>query len=57
MENYTKTILQELKNRASSRGEAITFTVGQLRTKFRKCVSECKKAALTIKTATGIKRI
>jgi len=25
-------------------------------TKFKKCISECKKAALTIKTATGVKR-
>ena len=27
-----------------------------MRTKFKKCVSECKQAALTLKTATGIKR-
>lgn len=26
-----------------------------MRTRFKKCISECKKAALTIKTATGVK--
>ena len=48
--------LKELKKRALERGEQITFSPSQLRTKFKKCVQECKKAALTIKTATGIKR-
>ena len=28
-----------------------------MRTKFKRCVAECKKLALTIKTATGVKRI
>ena len=45
-----------LKERAAKRGELIQFTVPQLRNKFKKCVSECKQAALTLKTATGIKR-
>ena len=49
-------ILSELKKRSTERGEEITFSPEQLRTKFKKCVGECKKAALTIKTATGIKR-
>ena len=49
-------VLQELKQRASSRGDKFTFKVPQLRTKFKKCVSICKQAALTQKTATGIKR-
>jgi len=34
----------------------LEFGVKQLRTKFKKCVSDSKKAALTIQTATGIKR-
>ena len=51
-----KAILQELKHRASKRGENVNFTVDQLRTKFKRCISLCKKAALTIKTSTGIKR-
>jgi uncharacterized protein (DUF885 family) len=54
-EIYEK-ILSVLKERATKRGEVINFTVAQLRNKFKKCVSECKQAALTIKTATGIKR-
>lgn len=32
------------------------FTPHQLCTKFKKTIAECKKVALTIKTATGIKR-
>lgn len=32
------------------------MSIAQLRTKFKKCVSQCKQAALTQKTATGIKR-
>ena len=49
-------IREELKKRCTSRGENLSFTVDQLRSKFKKCVSECKRAALTIKTGTGIKR-
>ena len=49
-------ILVELRVRASERGEALSFTAVQMRTKFKKLISECKKAALTIKSATGIKR-
>lgn len=49
-------ILRTLKERASERGEEVPFNNVQLRTKFKKAVAECKKAALTIKTATGIKR-
>ena len=30
---------------------------GQLRNKLKKLISECKKAALTVKTATGIDRL
>ena len=32
------------------------FSVDQLRNKFKKCISECKKIALTVKTSTGVKR-
>jgi translation initiation factor 1 (eIF-1/SUI1) len=49
-------ILKELKDRCSARDEDIDFTAAQLRTKFKKCVSDCKFAALTIKTGSGIKR-
>ena len=46
-------ILDQLKERASARGDKFTMTVAQMRTKFKKCVSQCKQAALTQKTATG----
>ncbi|CAH3171143.1 unnamed protein product [Porites lobata] len=49
-------VLKELKSRAGGKGNSVPFTVAQVRTKFKKCISECKKAALTIKTATGVKR-
>ena len=49
-------ILKEVKGRASARGEHFYFSVNQLRSKFKKCVSLCKQAALTQKSATGIKR-
>ena len=49
-------ISTELKERCKNRGEIINFSVVQLRNKFKKCVSECKHVAMTIKTATGIKR-
>ncbi|XP_068682814.1 uncharacterized protein [Montipora foliosa] len=49
-------VVKQLKERLASRGENFPFDVTQTRNKFKKCVAECKKAALTIKTATGIKR-
>ena len=48
-------IKSELEERCAARDERVSFTVEQLRSKFKKCVGECKKVALTIKTATGIK--
>jgi len=33
------------------------FSVDQLRNKFKKCISECKKIALTVMTSTGVKRV
>ena len=41
-------ILTELKKRCAKRGEDFEATIPQLRNKFKKCVSECIKAALTI---------
>ena len=54
-EVYQK-VLNELKKRTEARGEDFPFTVKQLRTKFKKVVGECKKAALVMRTASGIKR-
>ena len=48
-------MLNELKSRAEGKGSSVPFTVAQVRAKFKKCISECKKAALTIKTAAGVK--
>ncbi len=45
-----------MKRRCTERGEQLTFTVPQIRTQFKKCISDCKKAALAIKTASGIRR-
>ena len=53
--SYEK-VLKELKSRAEGKGNSVPFTVAQVCTKFKKCTSECKKAALTIMTATGVKR-
>ena len=49
-------VLTELKEKATDRGEIMDFTAEQLRNKFKSCVSWCKKAALTIKTKSGITR-
>ena len=49
--------MKELQVRAKERREEVPFNVNQLRTKFKKLVAECKKISLTIKTATGIKRV
>lgn len=49
-------LLKDLKERALARGDEFSFTVNQVRNKLKKLISECKKAALTIKTATGIDR-
>ena len=54
--NIYENILKEIEKRAGERNETVPFTGVQLRTKFKKLVAECKKVALTIKTATGIKR-
>lgn len=45
-------VLKQIKERHP----AFPFTVGQMRNKFKWCVGMCKKVALTIQTATGIKR-
>ena len=43
-------IFTELKKRASARGKKVKFSVKKLRAEFRKCVSDYKQAALTIRT-------
>ena len=51
-----KKILEELRKRAAVRNEEVPFNIIQLRSKFKKSVAECKRVALTIKSATGIER-
>ena len=54
-EIYMK-VLEELRRRAQERDESLPFNEIQLRTRFKKAVADCKKAALTIRSASGIKR-
>ena len=49
-------VLKEVEKRYTG-SSSFPFSTGQMRTKFKRCVAECKKLALTIKTATGVKRI
>lgn len=42
--------------RENERGEHIALTIQQIHTKFKRCVSDCKHAAMTIKPATRIQR-
>ena len=49
-------VFTDLKSRSAEQAEEFEATIPQLRNKFKKCVGECKKAALTITTRTGIKR-
>ena len=51
-----KNILAELKERAATREEQVPFDYIQVRTKFKKVISEYKSVALTVKTASGIAR-
>ena len=52
-EGYDK-VLAELQERYEN---TFPFSAEQIRNKFKKCVSDCKKLALTVKTGTGIKRV
>ena len=54
-EVYLK-VVKEVTNRCQARGGEYKFSVVQTRNKFKKCISECKKAALTCKSVSGIKR-
>ena len=51
--NY-ESILKELKSRAEKRGSVFDKSIVQMRNKFKKLVSECKKANMVFKTSTGI---
>ena len=49
-------IQKEMQQRAAKRNSKFMFSISQVRKKFKKCVNDCKNAAMTFKTATGIKR-
>ena len=53
---YYGQVIAELSKKLQERGEEFNFDTQQTRSKFKRCVSLCRKAALTIKTASGIKR-
>ena len=48
-------VLKEVEKRYTG-SSSFPFSTRQMRTKFKRCVAECKKLALTIKTATGVKK-
>ena len=51
-----KKVVEDSEKACIERGETFEFDVIQTRTKFKSCVSLCKTAAMTVKTATGIQR-
>ena len=53
---YYGEVIDEMKKRSAARNEVFLYNVAQTRSKFKRCVSMCRKAALTIKTSSGIKR-
>lgn len=52
---YAK-IMKEIKKVCADRDQQYPYSLVQTRTKFKNCISMCKAAAMTIKTASGIKR-
>ena len=48
-------VLKELGQRYED--GSFPFSVHQPRNKFKKCISESKKIALTVKTSTGVKKV
>lgn len=53
---YYKRVMIKLVARATKRNEKFSFSIQHIRSKFKICISDCKKVVFTIKTATGIKR-
>ena len=52
---YSK-LKKDLQERLNARGQELQFTVAQIKSELKKLIGECKKVALTVKTATGIDR-
>ena len=55
-EVYSK-LLTDMQERFEVRGHEVRLTVEQVRNKLKKLIIECKKVALTVKTATGVNRL
>jgi len=51
-----KKVVADSQKACLERGQNFEFDITQTRTKFKSCVSLCKTAAMTVKTATGIQR-
>ena len=51
-----ESILDKIKVYAIERNDAAEFSCMQISNKFKKVVSECKRAAMLAKSASGIKR-
>ena len=48
-------IIREVKKPCENRDKTFEFDIKQIRTKFKSCISICKNAAMTIRTASSIK--
>ncbi|XP_065070680.1 uncharacterized protein LOC135695495 [Rhopilema esculentum] len=51
-----RNIVKDMNSRCQERGKTFTLSLCQTRNKFKKLMSICKSALLTMKTASGIKR-
>ena len=55
---YNTEAYQSVLNKLNEQYEdSFPFTVEQMRTKFKWCVATCKRICLTVKTASGVKRL
>ena len=53
---YYGQVIQKLMELCDAHGDEDNINVSQTQEKFKRCVEECRKAALTVKTALRIKR-
>ena len=51
-----ESVVKEIQERCTERGEEFPYDVNQTRQKFRRCIQACRAAALKTKTTSGIKR-
>ena len=53
---YIESVVKEIQERCTERGEKFPYDVNQTRQKFLRCVQACRAAALKTNTTSGIKR-